>query len=114
MKTVLRFAFALVILAFVAGTHAEDKAKEKWVSLFDGKTMKGWEKVGNKKSVALVFVRPQDSDVQVIVAVLILLLCDDDPVVLLEVHRRDVGFLIEENLWPVSQVDLLRNSVLAP
>ena len=57
MKTVLRFAFALVILAFVAGTHAEDKAKEKWVSLFDGKTMKGWEKVGNKKSVLLRFSR---------------------------------------------------------
>ena len=35
---------------FAAPIHAQD-SQGKWVSLFDGKTMDGWEKVGNPKSV---------------------------------------------------------------
>ena len=54
MKSVFRVAAALLVLAFVSGAQAEEEAKEKWVSLFDGKTMKGWEKVGNKMSVGEV------------------------------------------------------------
>lgn len=41
-------ASVLVGLLLVSGVKAENK---KWVSLFDGKTMSGWEKVGNEKSV---------------------------------------------------------------
>ncbi|MFT4557692.1 MAG: hypothetical protein ACI92S_003065, partial [Planctomycetaceae bacterium] len=47
-----------VVSALLSGTHSlaeDDKAPakdaEKWISLFDGKTMDGWEKVGNEKSV---------------------------------------------------------------
>ena len=39
---------ALLVLILTSDTNAQDK---KWVSLFDGKTMDGWEKVGNQKSV---------------------------------------------------------------
>jgi len=45
------FSFAaptLIALLLVGDAAAE---KGKWVSLFDGKTMHGWEKVGNAKSV---------------------------------------------------------------
>ena len=35
---------------FAAPIHAQD-SQGKWGSLFDGKTMDGWEKVGNPKSV---------------------------------------------------------------
>jgi len=52
MKSVLRrfsFAAAALIVAFLMGNaRAQDK---EWVSLFDGKSMEGWEKVGNEKSV---------------------------------------------------------------
>ena len=41
-------ASVLVGLLLASDAKAADK---KWVSLFDGKTMKGWEKVGNAKSV---------------------------------------------------------------
>jgi len=51
MTSAFRFAATLSILTVVASANAEDKTKEKWVSLFDGKTMKGWEKVGNQMSV---------------------------------------------------------------
>lgn len=39
-----------VVSALLSGAkvQAED---EKWISLFDGKSMDGWQKVGNKKSV---------------------------------------------------------------
>jgi hypothetical protein len=52
MRRLLRcIAFAAVMLGgllFAVGAGAKD---EKWVSLFDGKTMTNWEKVGNAKSV---------------------------------------------------------------
>jgi len=38
----------LIVCILVSGAKAEDK---EWVSLFDGETMDGWEKVGNDKSV---------------------------------------------------------------
>ncbi len=37
------------LLLILLGTSAS--AEENWVSLFDGKTLEGWEKVGNEKSV---------------------------------------------------------------
>ena len=45
--------FTVVFLVFVIGAaQAQDKVKEKeWTPLFDGKTMEGWEKVGNEQSV---------------------------------------------------------------
>jgi hypothetical protein len=43
------FAAAILIVLLVSG---DARAKEKeWVSLFDGKTMNGWEKVGGEKSI---------------------------------------------------------------
>ena len=52
MKLALRwFSFAapvLLVLLLSGDAKAQD---EHWVSLFDGKTMDGWEKVGNEKSV---------------------------------------------------------------
>lgn len=38
----------LIALLLTRVANAEDKG---WVALFDGKTMNGWEKVGNEKSV---------------------------------------------------------------
>jgi hypothetical protein len=43
-------AGVLSVLCFAASVQADD-AKSKWTSLFDGKTLNGWEKVGNEKSV---------------------------------------------------------------
>ena len=53
MTILSRFAAtaAVLCLALASGANAEEKAKSKWVSLFDGKTMEGWEKIGNEKSV---------------------------------------------------------------
>ena len=52
MKCVTRcfsFAASILIVMLVSGdANSQDK---KWTSLFDGKTMDGWEKVGNEKSV---------------------------------------------------------------
>jgi hypothetical protein len=42
-------ALVAVVFSTTAVRAADDDAK--WISLFDGKTMKGWEKVGNEKSV---------------------------------------------------------------
>ncbi len=39
---------AFLVLVFASQAVAEDA---KWVSLFDGKTLEGWQKVGNEKSV---------------------------------------------------------------
>ncbi|MCP4785700.1 MAG: DUF1080 domain-containing protein [Fuerstiella sp.] len=39
---------ASLILSLGTHVHAEDA---KWISLFDGTTLEGWEKVGNDKSV---------------------------------------------------------------
>ncbi len=36
------------VISWTSEVHAQNK---QWVSLFDGKTMNGWEKVGNPKSV---------------------------------------------------------------
>lgn len=45
----LPYAFAaLTISLSLADARAQDK---QWVSLFDGKSLDGWEKVGNEKSV---------------------------------------------------------------
>lgn len=38
----------LIVLLWVGGARAED---EEWISLFDGKSMAGWEKVGSENSV---------------------------------------------------------------
>jgi len=38
----------LIVFILASDARAED---QKWVSLFDGKTMDGWEKVGNDESV---------------------------------------------------------------
>jgi hypothetical protein len=45
--------FSFVILALLAGLAAPAAIAddEKWVSLFDGKTMEGWEKIGKESSV---------------------------------------------------------------
>ena len=40
-----------LLLLFALPVSAED---EKWISLFDGKTLNGWERVGNEKSVWIV------------------------------------------------------------
>ena len=55
MKRNLRWiSFApAVLFVFLAMGNANAQDKE-WVSLFDGKTIDGWEKVGNEKSVWLV------------------------------------------------------------
>ncbi|MDA0285464.1 MAG: DUF1080 domain-containing protein [Planctomycetota bacterium] len=46
----IRFACcAGVALALLSGANARAEDAE-WISLFDGKTMDGWEKVGNEKS----------------------------------------------------------------
>jgi hypothetical protein len=45
----IRLAFT-TILCF-SGTTMLVADDADWVSLFDGKTMDGWEKVGNEKSV---------------------------------------------------------------
>ena len=40
-----------VILALALGSTSLIAQDTEWVSLFDGKTMEGWGKVGNEKSV---------------------------------------------------------------
>ncbi len=40
--------FALIVLSFGASATAQD---DKWTALFDGKTLDGWEKVGDEESV---------------------------------------------------------------
>jgi hypothetical protein len=47
-SSALLCASAALLLA-VAATAAQ--AEEKWIPLFDGKSLDGWEKVGNEKSV---------------------------------------------------------------
>jgi len=52
----MRFAsawFPLAVFALIASFSCADAAEKdaEWVALFDGKTMDGWEKVGNKDSV---------------------------------------------------------------
>ena len=41
----LRFIFTSLLFAFAGSTLLAQDAE--WTSLFDGKTMDGWEKVGN-------------------------------------------------------------------
>lgn len=43
-------ALAIAFAAVSSPARAEDAGDSKWVSLFDGKTMDGWEKVGNDDS----------------------------------------------------------------
>jgi len=47
LRTQLVLAAALFVLGSVSNLRAEE---EKWIPLFDGKTMDGWEKVGGDKS----------------------------------------------------------------
>lgn len=52
----MSFAYRALVLATVAltwgmATPAIQAADEKWVSLFDGKTLTGWERNGSDKSV---------------------------------------------------------------
>ena len=52
MKCVTRcFSFAASILIVMLVSGDAKCQEKKWTSLFDGKTMDGWEKVGNEKSV---------------------------------------------------------------
>ncbi len=51
IRTPCWFSFAtaaLIVLLAMGNAKAQDK---EWVSLFDGKSIDGWEKVGNEKSV---------------------------------------------------------------
>lgn len=48
LKTRIIFSVAaLLLLASISNLGAQD---EKWISLFDGKTMDGWEKIGGDES----------------------------------------------------------------
>ncbi|MEO1994416.1 MAG: DUF1080 domain-containing protein [Planctomycetaceae bacterium] len=52
MKLVLRWLAGVTCILIVSLLACDAQAQDKgWVSLFDGKTMTGWEKVGNQKSV---------------------------------------------------------------
>ena len=44
----LLFSGIVCVMVFAGNARAEE---ENWVSLFDGKTMNGWEKIGNDESV---------------------------------------------------------------
>ena len=51
MKNALRwstFVASFLTVALLAGQARTEESK--WISLFDGKTLNGWEKVGNEKS----------------------------------------------------------------
>ena len=51
MKNTLRwstFVASFLTVALLAGQARTEESK--WISLFDGKTLNGWEKVGNEKS----------------------------------------------------------------
>jgi len=45
------FSLLLVIAVCTCATHAAEPDKDSYVPLFDGKTLDGWEKVGNEASV---------------------------------------------------------------
>jgi hypothetical protein len=50
----MKFRLAILILALfvsVPAMQAQEPAKDGFISLFDGKTLDGWEKVGNEQSV---------------------------------------------------------------
>ena len=50
MTVVVRLLVFVVTLVFFIALAGEVHAQNKqWVSLFDGKTMNGWEKVGHPK-----------------------------------------------------------------
>ncbi len=52
MKSTLRWStFVASFLTVVLLTEQARTEDSKWISLFDGKTLNGWEKVGNEKSV---------------------------------------------------------------
>ena len=52
MKCVLRYLACVASILIVSQLGNDARAQDSgWVSLFDGKTMTGWEKVGNPKSV---------------------------------------------------------------
>jgi hypothetical protein len=42
---------ASLVVTLVSVVSAQTEDEVKWISLFDGKTMYGWEKVGNEESV---------------------------------------------------------------
>ena len=50
MRALPRFSSCSVFLAICVATQASAQ-DAKWIPLFDGKTMTGWEKIGNKDSV---------------------------------------------------------------
>ncbi len=50
MRFSLRW-FSVAVPVLIAFLLTGDAKAEEWVSLFDGKTMEGWERVGNDKSV---------------------------------------------------------------
>ena len=50
MKSFQWHVLAMVAAVTVLSGNSVVAQEEKWVSLFDGKTLEGWEKVGNDKS----------------------------------------------------------------
>ena len=51
MLRYIHHCLCTITLCCLALSSAPAQADEKWVSLFDGKSLEGWEKVGNEKSV---------------------------------------------------------------
>jgi hypothetical protein len=51
MKVSLHYLSVVALLAVVSATGQIRAEENGWVSLFDGSTMNGWEKVGNEASV---------------------------------------------------------------
>lgn len=44
-------AWALAVTVLLTGIGSVSHAEEEWIPLFDGKSLDGWEKVGNEKSM---------------------------------------------------------------
>ena len=50
LKSVRWFSIAVVTAMTLLTTSTVTAQEEKWVSLFDGKTLEGWEKIGKDTS----------------------------------------------------------------
>ena len=51
MTTVSRFVFGVFTLLALSSSSTVSAEDTKWTSLFDGKSLNGWERVGNAKSL---------------------------------------------------------------
>ena len=47
----VRFVFGALLTLSLFGLSTVGADDAKWIELFDGKTLDGWEKVGNQESV---------------------------------------------------------------